>query len=157
VSGSKGRVTMYRKIMVALDGSACSQRALDEAIRIGARARVRVVHVIDVAALSSYPAQYRVSVREQGAHALEIAYARALDAGIECETELAETRDVTDTIAKCLQRRAVQMLADVVVMGTHGRTGLRRLALGSVAEAFVRRSTCAVLLTRETNGASGHA
>jgi len=51
----------------------------------------------------------------------------------------------------------VQMLADVVVMGTHGRTGLRRLALGSVAEAFVRRSTCAVLLTRETSGASGHA
>jgi nucleotide-binding universal stress UspA family protein len=33
-------------------------------------------------------------------------------------------------------------------MGTHGRSGLRRLALGSVAEAFVRRSTCPVLLTR---------
>ncbi|WP_250516548.1 universal stress protein [Caballeronia sp. INDeC2] len=143
---------MYRNILVALDGSECSQRALDEAIRIGARARVRVVFVIDVAALSSYPAHYRVSVREEGTLTLEIAYARVLDAGIDCETELAETLNVTDTIAKCLQRRAVHMPADVVVMGTHGRTGLRRLALGSVAEAFVRRSTCPVLLMRAPNG-----
>ena len=67
---------MYRNILVALDGSECSQRALGEAIRIGARARVCVVFVIDVAALSSYPARYRVSVREEGTRALEIAYAR---------------------------------------------------------------------------------
>jgi len=139
---------MYRNIMVALDGSDCAQRALDEAIRIGARASVRVVLVIDSAALSSYPAQYRVTVREEGGQALEIAYARLVDAGIECETEMVETRNVTDTIAKCLQRRAVAMAADLVVMGTHGRTGLQRLALGSVAEAFVRRATCPVLLTR---------
>lgn len=145
---------MYRNILIAFDGSECSQRALDEAVRIGARASVRVVFVIDVAALSSYPAQYRVSVREEAGHALETAYARLIDAGIECETELAETRNVTDTIAKCLQRRVVQMPADLVVMGTHGRSGLRRLALGSVAEAFVRRSTCPVLLTRASTAVS---
>ncbi|SPB15546.1 UspA domain-containing protein [Caballeronia novacaledonica] len=144
---------MYRNILVALDGSECSQRALDEAIRIGARATVRTVFVIDVAALSSYPAQYRVNVREEGARTLEIAYAQVIDAGIKCETELAETRNVTDTIAKCLQRRVVHMPADLVVMGTHGRSGLRRLALGSVAEAFVRRSTCPVLLTRALKSA----
>ncbi|KAK45139.1 universal stress protein UspA [Caballeronia jiangsuensis] len=143
---------MYRNILVALDGSECSQRALDEAIRIGTLARVNIVFVIDVAALSSFPAQYRVSVREDGTRTLEIAYARAIAAGIDCETELAETRNVTDTIAKCLQRRAAHMPADLVVMGTHGRTGLRRLALGSVAEAFVRRSTCPVLLMRAPNG-----
>ncbi|SAK51161.1 UspA domain-containing protein [Caballeronia fortuita] len=145
---------MYRTILVALDGSECSQHALDEAIRIGTRARLHVVSVIDVAALSSYPAQYRVNVREEAGHALDIAYARVLEAGVACETELAETRNVTDTIAKCLQRRAAHLPADLVVMGTHGRTGMRRLALGSVAEAFVRRSTCPVLLTRGSKNAT---
>ncbi|WP_321800967.1 universal stress protein [Caballeronia sp. J97] len=139
---------MYRNIMVAFDGSECSQRALDEAIRIGARAKVYIVYVVDGAALSSYPSQHRVSVREEAGHALDVAYARVIDAGIECETELAETRNVTDTVAKCLQRRVVHMPADLVVMGTHGRSGLQRLALGSVAEAFIRRSTCPVLLAR---------
>ncbi|SAK51995.1 UspA domain-containing protein [Caballeronia temeraria] len=139
---------MYHTILVAIDGSECSERALDEAIRIGARAKIYIVSVIDVAALSSFPAAYRVDVREESGHALDIAYARVLDAGIACETELAETRNVTDTIAKCLQRRVEQMPVDLVVMGTHGRTGFRRVALGSVAEAFVRRSTCPVMLTR---------
>ena len=148
---------MYRNILVALDGSDCSQHALNEAIRIGARAKVRVMFVIDAAALSSYPALHRVNVREEGGRTLEVAHARLSSAGIDCETELAETRNVTDTIAKCLQRRAAQMPADLVVMGTHGRTNMRRVALGSVAEAFVRRSTCPVLLTRASKAAADHA
>ncbi|SAL02357.1 universal stress protein [Caballeronia calidae] len=139
---------MYRNIFVALDGSDCAQRALDEALRIGAGARVRVVLVLDTTALSSFPVSYRASMAEEGRRTLDSARARLTEAGIECETELAETRNVTDSVAQCLQRRAADMPADLVVMGTHGRTGLKRLALGSVAEVFVRRSVCPVLLTR---------
>jgi nucleotide-binding universal stress UspA family protein len=38
--------------------------------------------------------------------------------------------------------------ADLIAMGTHGRTGLLHLALGSVAEAVIRRATCPVLVTK---------
>jgi universal stress protein A len=41
--------------------------------------------------------------------------------------------------------------ADLVVVGTHGRTGLKRLALGSVAEAVVRGAGCSVLVVRINN------
>jgi nucleotide-binding universal stress UspA family protein len=45
---------------------------------------------------------------------------------------------------------ATEIAADLVVVGTHGRTGLRRMALGSVAEAVVRRAPCPVLVVRPT-------
>jgi nucleotide-binding universal stress UspA family protein len=44
-----------------------------------------------------------------------------------------------------VQRRG----ADLVVMGTHGRRGLQRMVIGSVAERFVRYATCPVLLVRD--------
>lgn len=143
---------MYKNILVALDGSTSSQRALDEAIRIAAcePATVLAIFVVDAGAVSSYPVQFRWQVRNIGRQTLEAAQGRLRAAGIECEIDLQETRDVTDSVAQCLLRCAAQMPADLVVMGTRGRSGLRRLALGSVAESFVRGSMCPVLLTRAT-------
>ena len=143
-------IIMYFNILVALDGSESSQRALEEALRIAATpdTRVRVVHVTDAAALASYPVQYRTQVREAARRVLDAAQDRLRAAGIECDSELEETRTPEDTVADTLQRCAEKMHADLVVMGTRGRGGLPRLVLGSVAEAFLRQSTCAVLLTR---------
>lgn len=53
--------------------------------------------------------------------------------------------DIASCIARCVDRRGVAL----VVMGTHGRRGMRRRVLGSVAERFVRESPCPVLLVRE--------
>jgi nucleotide-binding universal stress UspA family protein len=141
---------MYRNIMVALDGSEPSQRALDEAIRCGkgSQARVRAVFVADAAALSSYPVRHRNEVFSNARRMLDGAQERVHAAGLECETQLLETENTTDTVARCLQRFATQTQVDMVVMGTHGHTGIRRLVLGSVAEAFLRHSTCPVLLIR---------
>jgi len=47
-------------------------------------------------------------------------------------------------------RIAEEEQAEMIVMGTHGRTGLTRLLMGSVAEAIVRRAPCPVLIYRET-------
>ena len=47
---------------------------------------------------------------------------------------------------------AKEMGADLIVMGTHGRTGLKRLLMGSVAEAVVRKSLCPVITYREPHG-----
>jgi universal stress protein A len=48
-------------------------------------------------------------------------------------------------------RIAEEEKSDMIVMGTHGRTGMSRLLMGSVAEAVVRRSPCPVLIYRETS------
>jgi nucleotide-binding universal stress UspA family protein len=51
-------------------------------------------------------------------------------------------------VAHALIERIAQGRYDLVVMGTHGRTGLARVALGSIAERIVRHSTCPVLTVR---------
>lgn len=144
---------MYRNILVALDGSESSQRALDEVLRIGASPGtcVRLVHVSDTSALASYPVHYRRQVQAAARRVLNAAQERLREAGIACDSKLEETRTPDDSIALTLQRCAEHMHADLVVMGTHGRGGLTRLVLGSVAEAFLRRSTCAVLLMRSAS------
>lgn len=144
---------MYRNILIALDGSESSQRALEEVLSMGALpgARVRVVHVTDAAALSSYPVHYRSQVLGAARRVLAVAQERLRAAGIDCDSELEETRNANDSVAQTLQRCADHMPADLVVMGTRGRAGLRRLVLGSVAEAFLRHSTCPVLLTRSAH------
>ena len=58
--------------------------------------------------------------------------------------------------AKCLVERAKEDKADLIVMGTHGRTGLGHLLLGSVAERMVRTAACPVLTTRQSGGEPPH-
>jgi universal stress protein A len=69
-----------------------------------------------------------------------------------------EHRLVTGDPAAAIVRLAAEENADMIVMGTHGRTGLKRLLMGSVAEAVVRRATCPVLTYKshaETAQSSG--
>jgi len=66
------------------------------------------------------------------------------DASIPCERRLI-TGDPAAAIAHLAQEEGVEL----IVMGTHGRTGLMRLLMGSVAEAVVRRAPCAVLTLRQ--------
>lgn len=56
---------------------------------------------------------------------------------------------VTGDPASAVVRLAEEENVDLIVMGTHGRTGLRRLLMGSVAEAIVRRAKCAVLTLKQ--------
>lgn len=71
------------------------------------------------------------------------------DAGVPYELRL-----VTGSPAATLVRMAEEEDADLIVMGTHGRTGLMRVLMGSVAEAVVRRAKCPVLTLRKS--AAGH-
>lgn len=68
---------------------------------------------------------------------------RAKTAGVRVTTRLVEG-NLRDAIARAAKRSA----ADLVVVGTHGRTGLRKLLLGSVAERIVAISPCPVLTVR---------
>ncbi|CAM2154007.1 universal stress protein [Paraburkholderia tropica] len=146
---------MYDRILVAFDGSETSRHALAEALRVArlTGAQLYVAHVIDILApfgmgLTYVPADLIAAYREGARRVLEVARAEAKGAGVKCETELLELQSVTDSVADCLNRCATRVGAQLVVLGTHGRRGVRRAVLGSIAEECVRVTDCPVLLVR---------
>ncbi|MCX4145131.1 MULTISPECIES: universal stress protein [Paraburkholderia] len=148
---------MYANILVAVDGSEASKRALNEAIRMAklARARLTAVYVIDQSGAFTYagacdPHLLTDAERQVGHSLLDDALVKMQALGVAGDSEILETQGIAEDIASCIARCVERRGVDLVVMGTHGRRGMRRMVLGSVAERFVRHSPCPVLLVRET-------
>ncbi|KAE8759207.1 universal stress protein [Paraburkholderia madseniana] len=148
---------MYANILVAVDGSEASKRALNEAIRMAklARARLTAVYVIDQSGAFTYagacdPHLLTDAERQVGHSLLDDALVKMQALGVAGDSEILETQGIAEDIASCIARCVERRSVDLVVMGTHGRRGMRRMVLGSVAERFVRHSPCPVLLVRET-------
>lgn len=146
---------MYKKILVAVDGSDTSKLALAEAVRLAKafQSTVRAVYIVDSPAMlfdvGYYdPTELRKSFIEAGTALLADTAATLTSEGLENETTLVETTGVGEDVASALQREAVESGAEIVVIGTHGRRGLAHAMLGSVAEKFIRQATTPVLLVR---------
>ncbi|AXF12657.1 universal stress protein UspA (plasmid) [Paraburkholderia graminis] len=144
---------MYKKILVAVDGSETSARALAAALDLAREsdARLQPLFVVDVPLLTydvpGYdPSYVRNALVEDGKRALADAAALMAASGVKGPPRLVETELAADDIAHRILAAAQEFDADVVVMGTHGRRGVQRLMLGSVAERFLRIATCPVLL-----------
>lgn len=154
---------MYERVLVAVDGSETSDAALAEAIelaRLSPKAALRIVSVVDVpaAALTGEGVDEATVERpllETAHNVLARAAARAKEAGLEPESGVSECLggSVPDTIVG----DARSWNADVIVVGTHGRTGWRRMILGSVAEGVSRSADRPVLLVHhpERKGSQG--
>jgi len=141
---------MYKKIVVAVDGSNTGNLALFEAIKLAKEqnSELRVVHVFDENALSfskRYPnaVELQKTFIDAGKDVLTEANNIAQQQNIKVETVFLES---LKGISKELVDYAKKCSADIIVIGTHGRTGIDRLLLGSVAEKLVRLSTIPVLL-----------
>ena len=149
-------MSAYRRILVAVDGSAASGKGLREAIRLAKaqRARLVIVHVVD-----EYPAFAALDgmagaagadlvpvLREAGRRVLAKAQRAAGKGGVRASTILREM--VGGSAAYPIVREAKKQRADLIVLGTHGRRGVRRLVLGSDAEQAVRLAPVPVLLVR---------
>jgi nucleotide-binding universal stress UspA family protein len=146
---------MYQKILVPIDGSETARSGLREAIKLGShdRATVRLVHVADSAALlMAYSAAFGIGTDfhakliDEGRAQLHEADWIVADAGLHAESVLLET--TIDNTGELLVKQAVEWPAEIIVMGTHGRRGLARLALGSNAEYVLRHTPVPVLLVR---------
>jgi len=147
-------MSAYRRILVAVDGSPTSMKGLREAIRLAkdGRAQLLLLHVVNefyaFASLDGFAPGVDLvpALREGGQRILAKAKAAAEKEGIRAKTLLRETLGgpAADTIVRDARRQR----ADLIVLGTHGRRGLRRLVLGSDAEAVVRSSPVPVLLVR---------
>lgn len=147
-------MSVYKHMLVPLDGSPTADRGLQEAIRLASElnSKLRLLHVIDdfpmlmeMSTISSFEAGLQ-KVREYGEAVLSRALSQATAAGVEAQTVL---REVTQgRIADIVTDEAGKSACDLIVMGTHGRRGLSRLALGSDADRVARSSPVPVLLVR---------
>ena len=144
----------YKKILVAVDGSAAANKGLREALRLAKAegAKLCILHVLDeFYAFAGYdglgPMQDLIpSFREGGERVLAKAKAAADKARVPASTVMREV--IGGPAANPIVREARKQGADLIVLGTHGRRGVRRLVLGSDAEQVVRTSRVPVLLVR---------
>lgn len=145
---------LYKRILVPVDGSNTSNQALQEALRIAKnqQAAIRLVHVVDEAVIDgdidgmlNYAA-LRDALKQGGTHLLARVAKTAQQAGVEAETVLLET--LGERVAHAIAEEAEHWQADLVIMGTHGRHGLDRLFMGSVAEGTARLAPVPLLLVR---------
>jgi nucleotide-binding universal stress UspA family protein len=144
---------MYERILIPTDGSECADSAVDHAIDIATQydAELHVLSVVDTRDMSHSapaisPQQVEQTLRERAESVVESVAERAADAGV--ETITAVEPGVPDDV---VVEYAADHDCDLVVMGTHGRTGLQRYLLGSVTERTVRRSSVPVLTVRGTD------
>ena len=145
---------MYKQLLVPVDGSEPSMLGLAEAIKIAKSdgSKLHLVHVVDelvplgVDIPPKYIDQFIDALRAQGREILDKAQRVVFEHALESEGVLLET--IGGRAADQIVQLAKQCKADLIVMGTHGRRGLRRLALGSDAELVIRSSPVPVLLVR---------
>ena len=144
---------MYTRILVALDGSKTASYALDTAIRLAldTGAQLQALYVIDLPVIAydvpGYdPSIVRDAYIEEGRMIRADADARMARQGVNGTSRSVEVELPAEDVAQCIQQAAADWHADLIVMGTHGRRGVRRLVLGSVAERLLRCACCPVLL-----------
>ncbi len=140
---------MFKRILVPVDGSDTSNKALVAALQLARNSggRIRLVHSLDeLAYLWGY--EYRgdtvALAREHATKVLNAAEDMAKSAGVPAEQQLLEVPGVRlgDTVAS----EARQWEADLIVVGTHGRRGISRAMLGSGAEQVIRAAPVPVLV-----------
>jgi nucleotide-binding universal stress UspA family protein len=146
---------MYQRILLAVDGSRSSELALSQAIIIATAtgAEVKALFVVDDSDVyfeASYfdPKKLVDSIIAHGRKALDAASARLSEAGVRNSVQLDEKPVSPGRISLTIVAEADAWNADLIVLGTHGRRGVRRLLMGSVSEGVLARTSKPVLLVR---------
>jgi len=135
------------RILVATDFSDGSERALSAAIELAETVGASIeILFVDQLPLEELPLVFGYYDLEEGGYypwvtrSLARCAARVHAAGVLCRTTQIEGRPAAEIV-----RHAGEIGADLIVVGTHGRTGLAHALLGSVAERVVRHAPCSVL------------
>lgn len=140
------------KLLIAVDGSAHAQRAIEAAARLQAEAPDLDVVLVNVRDVPLYAEQYppldaqavEFALQQQQSALLDEALAQAQRAGLKRVQAQAEVGLAAPEIA----RAAGALGADLIVIGTHGRSALGGLLLGSVAQRVVHLASTPVLLVK---------
>lgn len=140
-------VTDYERVLVTTDGSGAADAAVDHAIAVADAfdATLHALSVVNIEALAggptaAPPTDLFEQLRERGERATAKIADRAAEAGVETVTEVHEGFP-----GPAILEYAEEEAIDLIAMGTHGRTGIDRILLGSTTERTIRRSPVPVM------------
>lgn len=134
---------MYDRILIPTDGSESAERAVEEGLRLAEvhDATVHVIYVVEPVPAGDYGMEGILdALRAEGEKATESVAERARERGLTVVTDV-----LPGSAYSVILDYATENDVDLIVMGTHGRTGLDRYLLGSVTEKVVRISPVPVL------------
>ena len=139
----------FKRILVATDGSEFSEAALEYAIDLAKKnyAELFIVYVVPLAPLGSAWEDDRIreKLRQEGEEILKKAKEKVKRKGRMAEIILKEGVP-SEEILKTAKEKNV----DLIVMGSHGRTKLQKIILGSVAERVIGGAHCPVMVLKKT-------
>ncbi len=149
---------MFKKILVPIDGSRTSRLGLEEAIKLAKNqgSMLYLLHVLEERPIlqdpgmtaGTYLDDFLESVRQSGKQIVSDAEAAARKAGVRAKSVMVES--YSTLAADLIVSYARKLKVDLIVLGTHGRRGLKRLVMGSDAEGVVRNTPVPVLLLRSS-------
>jgi nucleotide-binding universal stress UspA family protein len=149
---------MINKVLVATDGSRCSNKAVDYAVDLSkdTGSEILALYVISLKTLEIFALGHHddiqgyetanVKLRQEGEDALLYAMKKGKEIGVNVSTYISRGYPA-DEIIKMAEKEKV----DLIVIGSIGKTGLEHLLIGSVSENVVRKAPCPVLVVREKN------
>jgi nucleotide-binding universal stress UspA family protein len=141
----------FHKILLPVDGSTTSNRALEMALKLasGGSVRLHLIHAVDELAYMSgyeYAADLFAMARDYGQKILDEAVQKAKSAGVEVDMKLIDLP--AQRLGETVATEAREWGADLIVVGTHGRKGIGRVFLGSGAEQIIRLAPVPILVVR---------
>jgi len=142
---------MFKRILVPVDGSDTSNKALSVAIGMAREGggELHLVHCVDeLAYMGAYDYAGAVIdlVRQNGARVLDEGAAASRAAGVEAQRTFIDAPG--QRLGTSIAQQAGEWKADLIVVGTHGRRGVSRLMMGSGAEQIIRLAPTPVLVVR---------
>ena len=147
---------MFSHILVPIDGSAASNQAIEKAVAMAQafKSHVSVVSVIDMFAFAGMgmdagygQVEYIKAATDQAEAAIRDAKVIFDAAGVNLSTSVIEGQVIYQNIIDA----ATSSNADLIVMGSHGRKGLEKLVLGSVAAQVLAHTQLPVMIVRQPN------
>ena len=149
MSTSANQKAIFSKILVAIDSSDASMDAADYATSMSQRynAELYALHVIhaDVDLYGPHEtSEFTRNMRNEGEKYLDKVKVKANEKGIHIKTEIISSKDISGGILDFAEENNI----DLIVIGTRGRSGFKKLLLGSVALHFVTYAHCPVLVVK---------
>lgn len=144
---------MYKRILIPVDGSEISTQALRHAINLAQEqhAKLYILNVIDEYILPTGETffdfdKFESTLKKQSQNILDKAAEIARQFSVEFEVKSSLLEPLQGRVADRIVEIAKEWTADLIVIGSHGRHGIERLLLGSVADGVIRIATIPLLL-----------
>ena len=138
---------MYRRILVGYDGTKFSDAALNEAIRLAKDFDGEITVACAVERnyeMEAMAPELERKFEEKAHENMQRAEKKIKNAGVNYQKEPISRESPYEAIVAAARKQK----SDVIVLGTHGRTGLMRLLMGSTAERVIGHAPCNVLIVR---------